>query len=152
MNTLKQWLRDNIKPYLKAIKAWVTQKVATDIEAAKTELRAEIASAGSITGAFKGGFATVGEMPTGSGVKNGDWAALTADDGSNESGIYVKASSGWQYVMDITTFDEAQALLASDSEFNAGTTTQKAVTVKQLSDAFAGTISETEAQSDWDSI
>lgn len=142
----KAWFRASISPYLSVIKAWVTAQIA----AAKTELRSEITTA-SVTGVFKGGFATVAAMPTGSGVKTGDWAVLTVDDGSNESGIYVKSASGWDYVMDITTFDEAQALLASDAEFNAGTATQKAVTVAQLTTAFSGTISAAEAQSDWDS-
>ncbi len=144
----KQWFRANIKPYLKAIKAWVTSQ----INDAKTELRNEIASAGSVTGAFKGGFDTVSSMPTGAGTKNGDWAVLKTDDGSNESGIYVKSASGWDFVSDITTFDEASALLATNDEFNAGTATDKAVTIKQLADAFAGTITNEEAQADWDSV
>ncbi len=144
----KQWLRKSIKPYLKVIKDWVVEQIT----AAKTELRAEIAGAGSVTGAFKGGFNTVAEMPTGTGIKNGDWAVLKTDDGENESGIYVKASSGWLYVVDITTFDEAQVLLASDDDFNAGISAQKAVTVKQLHTVFATTISDEEAQLDWDSL
>ncbi|MBS9781480.1 MAG: hypothetical protein KGV56_03205 [Gammaproteobacteria bacterium] len=148
----KKWFRANIKPYLKAIKAWVSTQIDSKVNDAKTELRNEIASAGSVTGAFKGGFDTVSSMPTGAGTKNGDWAVLKTDDGSNESGIYVKSASGWDFVSDITSFDEASALLATDTEFNAGTATDKAVTVKQLADTFAGTITNEEAQADWDSV
>ncbi len=120
----KTWFRQSIKPYLKVIKDWVTAQITTAVDAAKTELRGEM-SAVSISGVFKGGFDTVAAMPK--NAKNGDWAVLKTDDGSNESGIYVKASGGWQYVADITSFDEAQALLATDGEFNEGTTTQKAI-------------------------
>ncbi len=141
----KQWFRNSIKPYLTLIKTWVTGEIDT----AKTELRQEMSSV-SVTGTFKGGFVTVNDMPTGAGTKTGDWAVLTTDDGSNESGIYVKSSSGWNFVADITGFDEVQALLATDSEFTEGTSTQKAVTVKQLSDVFTGSITAAEAQADWD--
>ncbi len=139
----KQWFRDSIKPYLKLIKG--------DIETAKTELRQEMSSV-SVTGTFKGSFATVANMPTTKGIKNGDWAVLTADDGSNESGIYVKSSSSWSFVADITSFDEVQAILATNEEFNAGTATQKAITVKQLADVFAETITDAEALEDWNEV
>ncbi len=140
---MKQWLRSNLMPFWTKIKDFVRGEVNT----AKDELRQEF---GTITGTFKGGFSTVGDMPTGSGTKTGDWAVLTADDGSNESGIYVKGTGGWSYVADITTFDEVQALLATDSEFQAGTSTTKAVRVRQLTSLFTATISPEEAQADWD--
>ncbi len=137
----KQWFRDSIKPYLKLIKG--------DIETAKTELRQEMSRV-SVTGTFKGGFTTLETMP--SRAKNGDWSVLTVDDGSNESGIYVKSSGGWSFVADITSFDEVQAILATDDEFNAGTATQKAITVKQLANVFAETITDAEALEDWNEV
>ncbi len=152
---LKEWFRANIKQYLRIS----DEKTTNKIETAKTELRQEFKTT-SVTGTFKGGFATINDMP--SKAKNGDWAVLTADfpDEADaefyESGIYVKSSSGWSFVADITSFDEVQAILATDREFDNGTTTQKAVTVKQLYTAFDGVFSDTitpeEAQADWDSV
>ncbi len=141
----KKWFRENIKQYFKQFKAWVTGEIDT----AKTELRQEFSSL-SVTGVFKGGFATVSEMP--SRAKNGDWAVLTADDGSNESGIYVKGGGGWSFVADITSFDEVQALLATDDEFTTGTATQKAITVKQFNNIFAEIITDEEVLEDWNSV
>lgn len=116
---LKVWLRNNIKPYLTQIKA---------------EINAIAATANSVTGSYRGAFTTVAAMPTGTPIKNGDWAILTVDDGANESGIYVKATVGWQYVMDIATFQEITQMIATDAEFNAGTSTTKVPTVKQVQD------------------
>ncbi len=142
---INEWFRTNVMQYFKQFKAWVTGEIDT----AKTELRQEMSSF-SVTGAFKGGFSTVSEMP--SRAKNGDWAVLTTDDGSNESGIYVKGGGGWSFVADIASFDEVQALLATDDEFTIGTATQKAVTVKQLTNAFNTTITDEEVLEDWNSV
>lgn len=125
----KTWLRGNLSKYLTAIKSWVTAQIST----AKDELRAEF---GSITGVFKGSVALFADLAAIT-AKNGDWAVLKADDGANESGIYVKGSAGWSYVADITTIDEVQAILASDAVFSAGTATDKTATVKQIADALA---------------
>jgi hypothetical protein len=125
----KTWFRGNVAKYLIAIKAWVTAQIST----AKEELRAEF---GSITGVFKGSVALFAELAAIT-AKNGDWAVLKADDGTNESGIYVKSSTGWSYVADITTIDEVQTILASDAEFAAGTLTNKTATVKQIAEALA---------------
>lgn len=116
---LKVWLRNNIKPYLTQIKA---------------EINAVASTVNSVTGSYRGAFTTVAAMPTGTPIKNGDWAILTVDDGANESGIYVKATAGWQYVMDIATFQEITQMIATDAEFNAGTSTTKVPTVKQVQD------------------
>lgn len=63
-----------------------------------------------ITGQFVGSSTTIAGMPTvdalGDPVSNGDWAALTTDDGPNERGIYVWDGATWQFVMSINeTFD-----------------------------------------------
>lgn len=126
----KTWFRTNISKYLTTIKTWVTGQ----IDAAKQELRDEF---GQITGSFKGSYDTMAAMGAIT-AKNGDWAVLTADDGSNESGIYVKGASGFSFVADITNINELNALLATDAEFAAGTATDKAATVKQIADAIAG--------------
>ncbi len=141
----KKWFRENIKQYLSIS----DEKTTAKIETAKTELRQEMSSV-SVTGTFKGSFATVSAMP--SRAKNGDWSVLTADDGSNESGIYAKSAQGWAFIMDIATFGEVQAVLATDSEFQAGTATDKAVTVKQFADSFQGTITAEEVKEDWESL
>ncbi len=147
---LNKWFRENIKQYLRIS----DEKTTNKIETAKTELRQEFKTT-SVTGTFKGSFATVSEMP--SRAKNGDWAVLTADedlgsDGSNESGIYVKSSNGWSFIMDIATFGEVQSILATDSDFQAGTATDKAVTVKQFADSFKDNITAEEAKADWASV
>lgn len=110
---LKQWLRDNIKPYLK-------------------EIKVQIASLGaSVTGSYKGAFTTKASMPV---AASGDWCILTADDGANESGIYVRnaGTSSWDYIMDISTFQEiTNEIIASQVEFDAGVSS-KAPTVAQV--------------------
>lgn len=117
----KTQFRTNIAPYLKEIKARITE-VANQ--------------ANSVTGAYRGSFSTVAAMPTASPVKNGDWAILNTDDGANESGIYVKGSSGWQFVQDITNFAEiVQEVIASAAEWTAGTSTTKAPSVAQAKSA-----------------
>lgn len=49
--------------------------------------------------------------------------------------------------------EKFDGLFATDEEFNAGTATDKAVTVKQLTDSFNNaTITDAEAKADWDSL
>jgi hypothetical protein len=106
---LKQWLRDNIKPYLSEIKA----------------------SIGSVTGAYRGSFTTVAGMP--SSAKAGDWAILSVDDSINESGIWVKSATVWQYVQDLQSFTEIiENIVASNAEYTTGTSTTKAPSVAQV--------------------
>ncbi len=126
--SIKTWFRNSIKPYLKTIKTWATNKITGDIAAAKTELRGEMASI-SASGTYRGAYATVAEMPTGGEVKIDDWAILTADDASNESGVYAKKASGWEYQADLSSAEEVNALIAA---------------------AFTGEISDAEAQEDFD--
>lgn len=66
-------------------------------------------------------------------AKVGDWAILRKDDGANESGIYLKKSTGWIFVQDITNFDEiVESIIATDVEFEEGTKEGKAASVKQI--------------------
>ena len=135
------WFRANIKKYLFNIRSWVlglinAQAATTtqQIEQAKTDLRSEF---GSITGTFKGSFTTYALMPSGTGIKNGDWAVLTEDDATDtsnfhESGIYVKGVAGWSFVADITGINELNAIIATDPEFASGLPADKVPNVAQI--------------------
>jgi hypothetical protein len=139
------WFRASVAGYLVNIKNWVlgllsAQAAATtqQIEQAKTDLRSEF---GSITGTFKGSFTTYALMPSGTGIKNGDWAVLTEDDATDtsnfhESGIYVKGAAGWSFVADITGINELNAIIATDPEFLSGLPTDKVPNVAQLTAKF----------------
>jgi hypothetical protein len=118
----KPQFKGNIKPYLKAIKARLNQ-----IESVAT----------SVTGTFRGTHDTLALMASANPTaKAGDWAILRTDDGANESGIYVKGPTAWEFVQDITNFNEIiEAIIATDAEALAGTSTTKAVNPKQLKEA-----------------
>ena len=131
----KQWLRNNFLPYLTIIKGLIAA-LSGRVDAVESR----VTSLESITGTFKGAFDTVAEMPVGSGVKNGDWAILkvdivgtgTIEAPQYESGIYLKASAGWQFAFNLESFQEiSQQILASQSEADAGTSTSKVLTVAQ---------------------
>jgi hypothetical protein len=127
----KSWFRTQIKIYITIIKNWVTAQF-TNLQGQIDANTTAIAALGSVTGAYKGAFATLAAMPTGAGVKNGDWAILNADDGANESGIYVRQTGAWVFVSDLQTFQEIRTeLLASAAEATAGTSTLKVLTVAQ---------------------
>jgi hypothetical protein len=138
---LKVWFRDNMKPYLTTIKSAIaTAKTAAETTAKNytdQEVAALAATVGSITGSYKGSFTTLADMNAVT-AKNGDWAILSVDDVANESGIYVKQTGGFVFVVDIVAFDELRTeILASDAEFATGTSTTKTGTVKQIKDALA---------------
>jgi hypothetical protein len=156
MNFLKTWLLAALTVFLtvvkKAIKiakneAIASAKTYTDntatstLQSAKSYTDQEIAtlatSVGSITGGYKGAFATKALMDAVT-AKAGDWAILSVDDGSNESGIYVRGATNFSFVLDIAAFSEIKTeILASNSEFETGTSTEKTATVKQIKDALA---------------
>lgn len=153
---LKQWLRDNIKPYLAQIKA----------------------SMGSISGEFRGTSSTVSGFPT--TAKLNDWVILSSDDGGNESGIYAYNGTTWGFAMDLVLFNEIiEAVQASEAEADDVNEDEKFMLVSQIYARFAKingdstekfsasapeeqtnevvrandfdfTINATEAQSDWD--
>ena len=103
---LKQWLRDNIKVYLKEIKAQIA----------------------SVSGTLVGSYATVAAAPT-TGIDTGDWFILTSDDGTNESGIYSWNGTAWGFAADTTSFTEIVTELfvantdttSTDKTYNAAT-------------------------------
>lgn len=125
----KTWFRANIAPYLNTIKAWATTAIATAkgeaitdaVSQANTYTDSAVAGiTASVAGVFKGAFDTHAEITALTGVKNGDWAVLRVDDNTDplnakESGIYIKGSGGWSFVMDITSINEAQALISNSS-------------------------------------
>jgi hypothetical protein len=131
---VKAWLRTQIMLYLTIIKTWVsglTSSLQSQIDAQQVLIN----SLSSVTGAYKGSFATLAAMPTGGGVKNGDWAILNADDGANESGIYVRQTGAWAFVSDLQTFQEIRTeLLATAGEAAAGTSTLKVLSIAQTVD------------------
>ena len=134
MMDILMWFRTNLSKYIPAIKGYINVAKTEAIGASKTYTDEQIAAVsaqfGSVTGVYKGAFATVSAMP--STAKNGDWTILTDDDGANESGIYVKQTGGFVFVSDLQTFQEIRAeLLASDAEATAGTSTTKVMTVAQ---------------------
>lgn len=130
--SFKDIFKANINPYLVKI---------------KTEMKVIDDKVGSISGIYRGAFTSFTDFPTTTTIRNNDWAILSVDDGSHESGIYIynKPTSTWQFVQDLTNFNEIIAeILSSDAEFNTGTITTKAPTVKQVNDALdalAGLIS-----------
>lgn len=117
----KKQFRGNIKPYLKAIK----EKIA-EVESVAT----------SVTGTYRGSFATLADINAVTSAKSGDWAIISSDDGVNESGIYVKGPSGFEFVSDIHSFDELrETILATQDEFEnpqSPTDLRKAPTLRQL--------------------
>lgn len=158
MNFLKTWLIANITPFLKAIKSAISTAKTEAIASAKTYTDQEIATLantiGSITGSYKGAFTTKTAMDAVT-AKVGDWAILSTDDGANESGIYVKGSGGFTFVLDIAAFSEIRTeILASDAEFSTGTSTDKTATVKQIKDALnqlssAAVVATATTNQDW---
>jgi hypothetical protein len=154
MNFLKTWLLGALTVFLtvvkKAIKIAKSEAIAsaktytdntatTTLQSAKSYTDQEIAtlatSVGSITGGYKGVFPTKSAMDAVT-AKAGDWAILSVDDGSNESGIYVRGTTNFSFVLDIAAFSEIRTeILASDAEFTTGTSTEKTATVKQIQDA-----------------
>ena len=72
---------------------------ATTVKAAIQALETAIESV-NIEGQYAGSAATFAALPTatsdGNPTNNSDWAILTADDGVNESGIYVYDGSAYQ--------------------------------------------------------
>ena len=79
------WFRTNLSKYIPAIKGYINVAKTEAIGASKTYTDEQIAAVsaqfGSVTGVYKGAFATVSAMP--STAKNGDWTILTDDDGAN---------------------------------------------------------------------
>jgi hypothetical protein len=131
---------------LTKVKASISALLATDAEfaagtatdkAATVKQVADALSNLSIAGKFVGSAATFAALPAGSSVKNGDWAALTDDDGANESGIYVKGASGYSFVADITSINEIEALIATDAEFADSLAPEKLVTMAQVKAALS---------------
>lgn len=120
-------------------KTYTDNTATTTLQSAKSYTDQEIAtlatSVGSITGGYKGAFITKSAMDAVT-AKAGDWAMLTVDDGANESGIYVRGATNFTFVLDIAAFSEIKTeILASDAEFETGTSTEKTATVKQIKDA-----------------
>lgn len=123
----KQWLRDNLVPYLKII---------------KTELN----TLGNVTGQYAGVGATQATLPTvdaeGAPLLAGDWSVQSADEvgtGTAEApqfpaGVYVRnAANGWDLVQENTDLgDILLAIMATDAEVTAGTATDKVASVLQL--------------------
>lgn len=72
-----------------------SQTVKQAIQALETAIESE-----NVTGQYAGSAATLAALPAttddGKPVNNGDWAILTADDGTNESGIYVFDGTDYQ--------------------------------------------------------
>ncbi len=95
----------------------------------------------SALGRLTGSSATFAGLPTtftgGGSIANSDYAILTEDDGSYESGIYSWDGSAFVFVCDLVMANEAGVALATDAEFSEGTSTTKAVSVKQAADSFA---------------
>jgi hypothetical protein len=126
----KSWFRSNLAPYLEIIKA-------------------EIINLGTITGQYSGKSTTFSGLPTtglnGNNITPGDWSLLTEDDiGSGTvsapqypSGVYVK-STVWELAQESKDINDIlDAIIASPSEVNAGTATDKVASVSQLNIKYA---------------
>ena len=133
----KTWFRASILPYLTLIKTLIATLTGR-IES----LESDVGTLKSITGAYKGAFGTYAQFPTGSGVRNGDWAILTVDDpGASsdplnmplyESGIYVREAGIWNFVLDLTAFGEIrQEIFANQEDYDNGYSQVKTFTVAQ---------------------
>lgn len=152
----KQWLRDNMRVYLAQIKSQM----------------------GSISGEYRGSFATVAQFP--STANPNDWVILSSDDGGSESGIYAYNGTTWNFATDLVNFQEViEAVIATETQADDVTEDEKMMVVAQLYARFAlkagdasqkfsaavpeagtsevvraadfdFTINTTEAQADWD--
>jgi hypothetical protein len=129
----KQWFRDNIKAYLKKVKA-------------------ELATVAQVTGTYSGKAATFAGLPNvGLDTKPldaGDWSILTVDDVGTgtaaaplfPAGVYVLAAdkTTWELVQENQDLgDLLLAIIATDAEVDAGAATDKVATVKQLAEKYA---------------
>lgn len=107
------------------------------------KVKAELALVGSIVGQYTGIAATFATLPTtdsdGSALNAGDWSILSADDGTDEAGIYVCDAAGvWSLAQIIPNMNEMlEAVLATDTEAADVAETEKAMTVKQSHDTFS---------------
>jgi|GEM_PF-6819015 len=111
----KAQFRALLAPYLKEIKARI----------------------GAVEGTLVASEATVAAFPT-TDVDNGDWAILTSDDGTNESGIYSWNGTAWGFAADISSFTEiVSEIFGSAADVTTGTATDKAMSIVQLFAAFA---------------
>lgn len=133
----KSWLIEQLSNYLSIIKGKIN-----DVDSNAILLRQDIDNLKSLSGYYIGDYETVAEMPTTSNIKNGDYAILKVDDGLNKSGFYVKSTTGWGFVFDLLSFEEAIATLATDIQYNEGTSTTLVPSVKQVKDDINNLISD----------
>jgi hypothetical protein len=117
------WFRENMAEYLTVIKA-------------------ELAAVGEVTGQLLGTEATFADLPVvdtkGDAANAGDYAILTADDGANESGIYVYDGAAFSFAMDLTSFDEViNGLIATPIEVDEGSAPDKFASVAILATKYA---------------
>lgn len=100
--------------------AAIPNLAATTVQAAFAEIQGDIDSLSTITGEYQGAAATLAALPTGGTVSAGDGAILTAVDGGNQPGWYVRnaGNTAWDFVIEIGA---AAAVMGAASAGAAGT-------------------------------
>lgn len=78
----------------------ITNLAATDVKAALAELQGDIDGLTSIQGQYAGSAATMAAVNALT-AQAGDWAILTADDGGNQAGVYVRGGATFSLVAQI---------------------------------------------------
>lgn len=85
---------------------------------------------GDIAGEYLGSAATFAALPTPPNATAGDWAVLTADDGANDSGIYVYNGAVYSFVIGISD------PFTLDASGFAGNLTTSDDTLQKIADKF----------------